>query len=256
MRVRMLHSVAAAPDGLTVGQLAGLLAISQPTCSHHVRRLAEAGLVRVARQGRGSVVTANEGCRAALPLALDVVMGMLTALQRFPDPPPDVEVRAMRARDWPAVLRIYGEGIAAGNATFDTDVPRRDRLDERWLAGHRWIAVIDRTVAGWAAVSAVSGRDCYAGVAETSVYVGSAHRGRGVGKALLHRQVLAAEGGGLWTLQTSIFPENRASLALHRQFGFRTVGVRERIAQHRGRWRDTVLLERRRGSEETDGDRG
>ncbi len=91
----------------------------------------------------------------------------------------------------------------------------------------------------------MSARSCYAGVAETSVYVGATARGRGVGKVLVHRQVTAADADGLWTLQTAIFPENRASLALHRAAGFRTVGVRERIAQHHGVWRDTVMLERR-----------
>jgi GNAT superfamily N-acetyltransferase len=104
-------------------------------------------------------------------------------------------------------------------------------------------------VAGWAAASPASTRACYRGVAETSVYVGEAFRGRGVGKSLLHKQVTAADDGGLWTLQTSIFPENRASISLHHSAGFRTLGVRERIAQHHRRWRDTVLLERRRDDE-------
>ncbi|HEY9473241.1 MAG TPA: GNAT family N-acetyltransferase, partial [Mycobacteriales bacterium] len=97
-----------------------------------------------------------------------------------------------------------------------------------------------------AAATPASTRDCYAGVADTSVYVGEGFRGRAVGRALLHRQVTAADEGGLWTLQTAIFPENRASLALHHAAGFRTLGVRERVARHHGRWRDTVLLERRR----------
>ena len=126
-----------------------------------------------------------------------------------------------------------------------TEVPDRRTLDSRWLPGHRWIAEIDGQIAGWTAVSPTSSRDCYAGVGETSVYVGEDFRRRGVGKTLLHKQVTAADAGGLWTLQTAVFPENRASLALHHSAGYRTLGVRERVAQHHGVWRDTVLLERR-----------
>lgn len=163
-----------------------------------------------------------------------------------PDTPGDIMVRPLRADDWTAVRRIYEQGIATRNATFETEVPTREYLDDRWLAGHRWTAVLDGRVAGWAALTAASGRACYAGVAETSVYVDEVARGRGVGRALLRQQIAAADAGGLWTLQTSIFPENLASLVLHRQAGFRTVGVRERIARLDGVWRDTVLLERRR----------
>lgn len=159
----------------------------------------------------------------------------------------DVTVRALCEADWPAVRHIYGEGIATGNATFETEVPPREVLAAKWLPDQRWVAEVDGQVAGWAALTPVSARECYAGVAETSVYVGADFRGRGVGRALLHKQVTAADAGGLWTLQTSIFPENGASLVLHRSAGFRTVGIRERIAQHHGVWRDTVLLERRRG---------
>ena len=155
-------------------------------------------------------------------------------------------VRALTDDDWPAVLRIYAEGIATGNATFETEVPRRETLDARWLPGQRWVADIAGIVVGWAAASPVSTRSCYAGVAETSVYVATQFQGRGVGRALLQRQVDAADEAGLWTLQTSVFPENIASLELHYAAGFRLVGVRERIAAHAGVWRDTVLIERRR----------
>ncbi len=173
-------------------------------------------------------------------------MGMLAPRPCCPDNlPADVRVRALHAADWPAVRRIYAEGIAMGHATFETQVPPRTTLEAKWLPEHRWVAEIDGEVAGWAAACPVSARECYAGVAETSVYVGCDFRGRGVGRALLHKQVTAADAGDLWTLQTSIFPENRASLTLHHAAGFRTVGVRERIAQHHGVWRDTVLLERR-----------
>ena len=108
-----------------------------------------------------------------------------------------------------------------------------------------WVAELDDAVVGWTAVMPVSERACYAGVGETSVYVTTTARGRGVGKALLYTQVIEADRAGMWTLQTSIFPENRASLALHRSAGYRTLAVRTRTAQLDGVWRDTVLLERR-----------
>jgi L-amino acid N-acyltransferase YncA len=156
-----------------------------------------------------------------------------------------VTVRALLGSDWPHVLRIYAEGIETRNATFETDVPSSDVLDAKWLPGHRWVAELDGQVAGWAALSPASSRECYSGVAETSIYVGSAFRGRGVGRALVARQVEAADAAGLWTITTAIFPENTASIALHHAFGFRTVGVRERIARLDGIWRDTVVIERR-----------
>jgi L-amino acid N-acyltransferase YncA len=156
-----------------------------------------------------------------------------------------ITVRMMSAQDWDDVRRIYADGIGTGDATFETDVPAREDLDAKWLPKHRWVAVRDGQVIGWAAASAVSDRPCYSGVAETSVYVDGAERGRGVGKMLLHHQVLAADRAGLWTLQTAIFPENVTSIALHHKAGFRTVGVRERIGRLHGVWRDTVLLERR-----------
>jgi L-amino acid N-acyltransferase YncA len=155
-------------------------------------------------------------------------------------------VRALADPDWPAVLRIYAESVANGNAPFETEVPRVDVLDARWLPAHRWVADIAGIVVGWAAASPVSTRSCYAGVAETAVHVTEQFRGRGVGRALLQRLVSAADAAGLWTLQTTVFPENIPTLELHYSAGFRLVGVRERIAQHRGRWRDTVLIERRR----------
>jgi L-amino acid N-acyltransferase YncA len=156
-----------------------------------------------------------------------------------------VTVRPLLGSDWPDVLRIYGEGIATRNATFETEVPSSDVLDAKWLTGHRWVGEVDGVVAGWAALSRVSARPCYAGVAETSVYVGDGFRGLGVGRALVARQVEAADTAGLWTLTTAIFPENAASISLHHALGFRTVGIRERIARLDGVWRDTVLIERR-----------
>jgi L-amino acid N-acyltransferase YncA len=125
-------------------------------------------------------------------------------------------------------------------------VPRREVLEARWLPSHRWVAEIAGVVVGWAAASPISTRSWFAGVADVAVYVADQFRNRGVGRALLHHQVAAADASGLWTLQTSVFPENIASLELHYAAGFRLVGVRERIAKHHGIWRDTVLIERRR----------
>lgn len=148
---------------------------------------------------------------------------------------------------WPAVRAIYAQGIATGSATFTTELPTW----EAWDAGHlptcRLVAADDATdaVVGWAALSPVSGRCVYAGVAEVSVYVGTASRGQGVGRALLAALVAASEQRGLWTLQAGIFPENTASVHLHEAAGFRQVGRRERIGQLRGAWHDTLLLERR-----------
>ena len=147
--------------------------------------------------------------------------------------------------DWPAVRAIYAEGIATGQATFETAVPDWPAWDAARLACCRLAARRGPELAGWATLGPVSARSVYQGVAEVSVYVAAAARGHGVGRALLMALVEASEAAGLWTLQASIFPENAASLALHVACGFRVVGRRERIAQHHGRWRDTLLLERR-----------
>ncbi|GAA1349433.1 helix-turn-helix domain-containing GNAT family N-acetyltransferase [Saccharothrix algeriensis] len=245
-RVRLLHTVATHPGEITVGALSEALGVTQPTCSHHLRKLADTGFVRLRREGTATLVSVNPACCTGLPHAADAVMGTIAARACCPaDLPDDVTVRALADDDWADVRRVYAEGIATGNATFETEPPSQRALDARWLPDHRWVAEVDGRVAGWAAAAPVSARECYAGVAETSVYVGAGLRGRGVGKALLHRQVTAADAGGLWTLQTAIFPENRASIALHHSAGFRTVGVRERIARHHGVWRNTVMLERR-----------
>jgi phosphinothricin acetyltransferase len=151
----------------------------------------------------------------------------------------------MRPADWPAVAAIYGEGIAAGDATFETDIPSREGWDAAHLPAHRLVAELDGEVVGWTAVSPVSSRCAYAGVVEHSVYVAGSARGRGVGRLLLDALVRDTERAGIWTMQTGIFPENEASLALHRSAGFRVLGVRERPGQLGGRWRDVVVLERR-----------
>ncbi|TDC52643.1 metalloregulator ArsR/SmtB family transcription factor [Jiangella ureilytica] len=245
-RVRLLHAVATAPGGRTVGELTERLGISQSTCSHHVRKLSDVGFVQVDRQGPFSRVTVNEACIIGLPHMADVVMGALATRPRHPeDVPGGVTVRELRLDDWPAVRRIYQEGLDTGIATFDTTVPPSTRLSARWLPGHRWVAEVDGVVVGWTAVAQASSRDCFRGVGETSVYVDRAHRGRGVGKALLFTQVTAADRAGLWTLQTSVFSVNRAGLSLHHQAGYRTVGVREKLAQRDGVWHDCILLERR-----------
>ena len=155
------------------------------------------------------------------------------------------EIRPLLPRDWPSVKTIYKEGIATGDATFETDAPEWKEWDSRHLPEARLVAESEGNVVGWAALSPVSHRSVYAGVAEITLYVASAVRGKGVGKALLEALIRESETKGFWTLQAGIFPENEASLELHRQFGFRTVGTRERIGKMDERWRDVILLERR-----------
>ncbi len=154
-------------------------------------------------------------------------------------------VSSMQPEHWAAVERIYLEGIATGNATFETESPGWETWDSKHHPHSRLVALEGTEVLGWAALSPVSTRRVYAGVAEVSIYVAEAARGKGVGRALLPVLVEQAETNGIWTLQAGIFPENRASIALHKAFGFREVGVRERIAELRGVWRDVALMERR-----------
>jgi L-amino acid N-acyltransferase YncA len=154
-------------------------------------------------------------------------------------------IRPLEAEDWPDVERIYAAGIETGNATFETTTPSWEAWDSSHLEGHRVVALQDGAIVGWAALAPVSRRECYRGVAEDSVYVAADAQGRGAGRALLERLIADAERAGIWTIQTGIFPENEASLALHRRCGFRVVGVRVALAQLHGRWRDVVLMERR-----------
>jgi L-amino acid N-acyltransferase YncA len=156
-----------------------------------------------------------------------------------------IEIRAMARDDWSAVEAIYAEGIATREATFETSTPTWDEFDRGRLREHRFVAVDGGRVLGWAALSPTSSRACYAGVVEHSVYVSESARGKGVGKALMAALLASADAGGIWTIQTSVFPENAASVALHEGLGFRVVGRRERIAQLGDTWRDTLLLERR-----------
>ncbi len=144
------------------------------------------------------------------------------------------------------VLHIYQRGIDEGDATFETEAPGWDAFDTAKPAGHRFVALDARgVVLGWIAATRVSDRCAYAGVVEHSVYVHPDARGRGVASALLEALVDSTEAAGIWTIQSGIFPENAASLAVHRRAGFRVIGTRERIGRHRGRWRDVLLVERR-----------
>lgn len=152
----------------------------------------------------------------------------------------------MRAEHAGQVLAVYQAGIDERNATFETRAPSWRAFDAARLPGHRFVALdADGTVLGWIAASRVSDRSAYAGVVEHSVYVAPAARGRGVAAALLKALIASTEAAGIWTIQSGIFPENTASLALHERAGFRTVGTRERVGRHHGVWRDVILIERR-----------
>jgi L-amino acid N-acyltransferase YncA len=170
----------------------------------------------------------------------------------------DYPILPMPSEVWPSIREIYREGIATGNATFETELPDWEKWDRSHCKDCRLVAfepfekdseflipLEKLTVIGWAALSPVSARHVYRGVAEVSVYVAATARGRGVGKALLEALVRESEAKGIWTLQAGIFPENTASVTLHKSCGFREVGVRNRIGKLENRWRDVVLLERR-----------
>ncbi len=160
-------------------------------------------------------------------------------------PSPGISIRNLEPKDWPAVRRIYLEGIRTGNATFETSPPPWNKWDAGHLPFARFVSVADGEIAGFAALSPISSRRVYAGVAEASVYIGAGHRGIGAGSKLVEKLIEASEEHGVWTLQAGIFPENEASLHLFKRAGFRDVGRRERIGQLAGRWRDVCLLERR-----------
>lgn len=163
----------------------------------------------------------------------------------------DLTVVAMSDQHWPAVSAIYTLGIATGNATFEGQPPSWEQFDADKLAEHRYVAIGSAgDVLGWVAASPVSDRCVYTGVVEHSVYVHPSAGGQGIGRLLLDELVASAESAGIWTIQSGVFPENTASLALHRRAGFREVGVRHRLGQmthgrYAGQWRDVILLERR-----------
>jgi L-amino acid N-acyltransferase YncA len=146
---------------------------------------------------------------------------------------------------YPSVKKIYEQGIATGQATFQTTAPEWEEWDKSHLAHSRFVAIENNEVVGWAALTPVSGRCVYAGVAEISVYVNEHYRGQGIGKILLQHLISESESHNIWTLQAGIFPENIGSLKIHESLGFRKVGYREKIGQLKGIWRDTVLLEKR-----------
>jgi len=164
-------------------------------------------------------------------------------------------LREMTAADWPAVERIYAQGIEDGEATFEVATPSWAAFDAGRLPGLRLVAIDESdAIVGWVAASAVSSRPAYRGVVEHSVYIDRAARGHGLGRVLLDAFIAAADAAGVWTIQSSIFPENLASLKLHEATGFRVVGRRERIGRaeigpHSGQWRDTLLIERRSGND-------
>jgi len=156
-----------------------------------------------------------------------------------------VRIEPMTAEDWPRVRAIYEQGIATRQATFEAEPPSWEQWDSAHLPNGRLVARDGDLIVGWGALSPVSRRQCYGGVAEASVYVDESARGRGIGRALLEHLIAASEAQGIWTLQGATFPENTASLRLQERCGFRVVGRRERIARMDGLWRDTILTERR-----------
>jgi L-amino acid N-acyltransferase YncA len=156
-----------------------------------------------------------------------------------------VTIERLTPDHWPGVAHIYAEGIATANATFETEVPKWEAWDSSHLPEHRLVALRDREVVGWAAVSPVSDRCVYEGVVENSVYVAEAARGQGIGQRLLEELIASTEAAGIWTIQTGIFPENEGSIRLHERVGFEVIGRRKRLGKLRGAWRDVLLLERR-----------
>lgn len=156
-----------------------------------------------------------------------------------------IEIRPLQEYHWEDVKEIYAQGIATKNATFETEVPTWEKWDESHHYHSRFVALESESVIGWVAISPVSKRYAYRGVAEVSIYIALEHLGKGVGTLLMKQLILASEAQGIWTLYSSLFPENKASIALHAKHGFRCIGKRERIAQLDGLWRDTILYERR-----------
>lgn len=156
-----------------------------------------------------------------------------------------MQIERLLPSHWPEVSRIYEDGIASGNATFQTSAPEWEQWDNGHISDARLVATLEGKVIGWAAISLVSNRPVYSGVGEVSVYVDPVVQGKGVGKLLLRELIVQSEKNGFWTLQAGIFPENIASLKIHQDLGFRLLGTREKIGKMKDTWRNTVLLERR-----------
>ncbi len=157
----------------------------------------------------------------------------------------EITISDLRLDHRPEVAQIYADGIATGEATFEPEVPSWEGWDSSHLVDHRFVALRDRTLVGWAAVVPVSDRCVYGGVVENSVYVAASVRGQGVGRLLLEQLIASTEAAGIWTIQTGIFPENETSVRLHERVGFEIVGRRKRLGKLHGVWRDVLLLERR-----------
>ncbi len=157
----------------------------------------------------------------------------------------EIKIERMTEKSWPDVARIYESGIATKNATFQTEAPDWDSWNNAHRPDCRLVAMIDDKIVGWVALSNVSSRCVYAGVAEVSIYVDSDYRGKGIGNKLMDTLIQESEANGIWTLQAGIFPENTGSLKLHHKYGFRTIGIKERLGKMDDKWRDVAMLERR-----------
>jgi L-amino acid N-acyltransferase YncA/DNA-binding transcriptional ArsR family regulator len=254
-RVQIVSLLARRGGPMTVGEITAALDVGQSTVSAHLKVLAGVRFVLAERRGTSAWYRINDRCVACFPTAADIVMGRQAHAEpdeRAADEPGDaipdgVLIRPMEESDGGQVLAIYQAGLDTGQASFETQAPRWGAFNAAKLPAHRHVASDAATgqVLGWVAVSATSSRHVYAGVVEHSVYVHPAHHGRGLGSALLAALIASTEAAGIWTIQSSIFAENDASFRLHQRAGFRVVGTRERVACHHGRWRDTVILERR-----------
>ena len=214
--------------------------LSQPTVSHHLKVLVDAGLITREQRGKWAYYT-------LVPDALD---RRRRGDQPSPGKPPMTRIVPLQPQHWDQVRQIYADGIATGHATFESEPPSWEHFNRTKLPDHRLVAIDDGTVVGWIAASPVSDRCVYAGVVEHSVYVAPAAQGRGIGRQLLEAFAASTEDAGIWTIQSGVFAENTASLTLHHAAGYRDIGTRERIGlmtygPHAGQWRDVILIERR-----------
>jgi len=253
-RVKIVTLLARHGRPMKVGEIVAAVQVGQSTVSQHLKVLAAVRFVLAERRGTARYYRINTACVDRFPTAAHLVGGLaapvpeqdMPLLAPFPGPI-SLAIRPMRSSDADRVLAVYQAGLDAGDASFETEAPAWTAFDAAKLPGHRHVATADDTgeLLGWVAAGPVCGRSAYAGVVEHSVYVAPEARGRGVGGALIQALIDSTEAGGIWTIQSSIFPENTASLRLHEQKGFRAVGIRERIGHLHGRWRDVVLVERR-----------